>query len=598
LNGDVMTVNEKIAHLRLLMKRESIDTYIVSKSDPHQSEYTQDYWNQVKYISGFTGSAGTVVITMNHAGLWTDGRYYIQAEQELAGSEFIMYGSTEHNVREYDQFAADETQEGGTIGFNGDVTSTSQARAIQNLVRFKQISLSTGIDLIGEMWKDRPELSKSLIFDHYLRFCGVSRKEKLAALRDKMKAGFAEFYVISSTDDIAWLFNLRGNDMAFTTCFESYAVIDYEKAALFADLDKAVNVKDELERDDVILLDIKEISGYLEEYTRNSGKKVVLINPRTVSHTLSSKLKSCEIVERYIDLTASMKAVKNSVELNNLEKVNLRDGVAMVRFIIWLKQNVNKGISEVDAAEKVTEFRKIGENFVEPSFSTIAAYMSNAALMHYSAVRDSCLEIKPEGILLLDSGGSYYDGTTDITRTIVLGNISDELRHDFTLVLKSHIGLADATFLYGVTGTNLDTFARMHMWKHNLDYKSGTGHGLGFFLNVHEGPQRISSIINDVVFEEDMIVTNEPGVYREGEYGIRIENTMQVVKHTENAFGRFMRFRTMSYCPIDLEGIVPEMLTLDEKKWLNEYHKTVREKLNPHLLPEEREWLASATEEM
>jgi len=580
------------------MKRESIDTYIVSKSDPHQSEYTQEYWNQVKYISGFTGSAGTVVITMNQAGLWTDGRYYIQAEQELAGSEFIMYGCTEHNVPDYDQFAADETQVGGTIGFNGDVISTSQARAIQNLVKFKQISLNTDIDLIGEMWEDRPELSKSLIFDHHLRFCGVPRGEKLTELRSKMKAGFADFYVISSIDDIAWLFNLRGNDMAYTTCFESYAIIDYEKAILFVDLDKAVDVKDELERDNVILLDIKKISSFLEEYTKDPSKNIVLINPRTVSQSLLCKLKSCEIVERYIDLTSSMKAVKNSVELYNLERVNQRDGAAMVRFIIWLKENAGKGINEVDVAEIVTEFRRVGENFVEPSFSTIAAYMKNAALMHYSAVRDSCLEVKPEGVLLLDSGGSYYDGTTDITRTIVLGNISDELRHDFTLVLKSHIGLADATFLYGVTGTNLDTFARMHMWKHNLDYKSGTGHGLGFFLNVHEGPHRISSIINDVVFEEDMIVTNEPGVYREGEYGIRTENTMQVVNHTENAFGRFMRFRTMSYCPIDLEGIVPEMLTSDEKKWLNEYHKTVREKLNPHLLPEEREWLACATNEI
>jgi len=593
-----MTVNEKIAHLRLLMKRESIDTYIVSKSDPHQSEYTQEYWNQVKYISGFTGSAGTVVITMNHAGLWTDGRYYIQAEQELADSEFVMHGCTEHNVRDFDQFAADETKVEGTIGFNGDVISTSQAKVIQNLVRFKRISLNTDIDLIGEMWEERPKLSKSQIYEHHLRFCGVPREEKLTDLRAKMKARFADFYIISSIDDIAWLFNLRGNDMAYSTCFESYALIDNEKAILFVDLEKAVGVKDELEQDNVVLIDINEISNFLEEYTKNPSKNVALINPRAVSHSLVCKLKSCEIVERYIDLTASMKAVKNSVELCNLEKVNQRDGVAMVRFIIWLKENAGKGISEVDAAEKVTELRRAGENFVEPSFSSIAAYMSNAALMHYSADKDSCSEVKPEGALLLDSGGSYYDGTTDISRTIILGNISNELRYDFTLVLKSHIGLADATFLYGVTGTNLDTFARMHMWKHDMDYKSGTGHGLGFFLNVHEGPQRISSIINEVVFEENMIVTNEPGVYREGEYGIRTENTMQVVNHTENDFGRFMKFRTISYCPIDLEGIIPEMLTLEEKKWLNEYHETVREKLNPHLLPEEREWLASATKKI
>ncbi|MDR1560064.1 MAG: aminopeptidase P family N-terminal domain-containing protein [Clostridiales bacterium] len=590
-----MNVDEKLARLRELMKRESISSYIITKSDPHQSEYTPDYWNQVEYISGFTGSAGIVAVTMDHAGLWTDGRYYIQAERELAGSEFILHRDSDTGVRNLEEFVADETAEGGAIGFNGNVLSMSRAAKIEKLIKFKRISLKTDMDLIGEMWDDRPALSKAPVFNHELRFCGVSRTDKLSMLRETMKKKLADFNVISSADDIAWLFNLRGNDMPCKSFFESFAVIDYESAALFIDKDKTRAVREELERDGVTLLDIGDIYKYLEEYNRGRDGSVVLLNPDKTAYALSRILNNCEISECATDITTSMKAIKNGVELANLEKVNIRDGIAMVRFIMWLKENAGKGIDEADAADKVTEFREVGEYFVEPSFTTIAAYMANAAMMHYSPERGACAVIKAEGALLVDSGGNYYDGSTDITRTIVLGRISDQFKHDFTLTLKSHISMAEAVFSYGAAGTSLDMFARIPMWKECMDYKSGTGHGLGFFLNVHEGPQALTPRPNTFVFEEGMIITNEPGVYREGEYGIRTENTMKAVKHTKNEFGQFMKFEVFSYCPIDLDGIDSDMLTSGEKDWLNNYHSTVYEKLSPDLSPEERVWLAAAT---
>ena len=593
-----MTVNDKLAQLRLLMKRDSIDTYIITKNDPHQSEYTPDYWNQVKFISGFTGSAGAAVVTMSHAGLWTDGRYYIQAEHELAGSEFIIYKDAEPGVRHFDEYAAEETAAGGVIGFNGNVLSMAQVKKIKDLIKFKRIGIKADSDLIAEIWADRPGLSKSPAYIHDLKFCGVTRTQKISDLRAKMKKEGASVYVISSTDDIAWLFNLRGNDMPCKSFFESFAIIDYENAVLFIDKDKTGGVRGELERDGIILRDIHGIQDYLKEYAKQHEKGVVLLNPDKTGYALSLILAGNEISECKTDLTSEMKAIKNSVELANLDKACVRDCVAIVRFIIWLKENAGKGIDECDAADKILEFRKMGENFVELSFPTISAYMGNAAMMHYSAKKGACAEIKAEGVLLVDSGGSYYDGTTDITRTIVLGVIPDKLKRDFTLVLKSHISMAAAVFLYGATGANLDTFARMPMWKHCMDYKSGTGHGVGFFLNVHEGPHNLSMRSNLAVFEEGMLITNEPGVYIEGEYGIRTENNMRVVSRAENEFGRFMAFETYTYCPVDLDGIDVNMLTPEEIDWLNTYHETTYQRLSPYLSQDEREWLAGATKKI
>ena len=589
-----MTINEKLDQLRLLMKRDSIDTYIIVKTDPHQSEYAPDYRNQVKYISGFTGSAGAVIVTMDHAGLWTDGRYYIQAAREMAGSQFVLHKDAEPGVKHFDEFAAEATAAGGTIGFNGNVFSMTQVRKLEKLIRPKHINIAADKDLIGEMWTDRPALSKSPVYIHKLEYCGVCRTEKIALLRDRMKKENVDFYVISSTDDIAWLFNLRGADMPCKSFFESFAVIDYENAALFIDEDKTLGIRDEMKRDGVELHDINEIQDYLRGYRARRENSVVLLNPDKTGYTLSLILNGCEISECATDITSHMKAIKNDTELANLERVNIRDGAAMVRFLIWMKENAGKGIDECAAAEKLLEFRRMGENFVEPSFHTISAYMANAAMMHYSAKQGACAEIKAEGALLVDNGGNYYDGSTDITRTIVLGPVSDQFTRDFTLVLQSHIGMATAVFLYGAAGASLDMFARMPMWKHCMDYKCGTGHGIGFFLNIHEGPQNLSMRSNTTVFEEGMIVTNEPGVYREGEYGIRTENTMRAVDYIENVFGRFMRFETFSYCPIDLDGIDVAMLTADEIEWLNGYHDTVYRKLAPVLSAEERGWLAEA----
>ncbi|MDR1533321.1 MAG: aminopeptidase P family protein [Clostridiales bacterium] len=593
-----MSANEKLCQLREHMSRQGIDVYIITKNDPHQSENTPDYWNEVCYMTGFTGSAGTAVVTAREAGLWTDGRYYIQAMLELAGSGFKLYRAAEPDVKDFPVYAKDAAPPGGTIGFNGRTFSVAQALNLSNLVRYKRVTLKSDCDLVGEIWQNRPALSKEPIFDHDVKFCGASRGQKLEALRQKMRERGADIYILSSTDDIAWLYNLRGRDMPGKVFFEAFASIDYERAVLFTDLDRTAEVRYILSRDGVILKPLDEARGYAEEFCRQwrDGKPVALLNPEKTGCGFLQALAGCDIQHCTPDLTAEMKAVKNETELANLTLVNIRDGVAMVRFERWLRENVQSGkVTEWDIARKVSELRGQGENFFEPSFPTIAAYEANAAMMHYTPKEQGCAVIKPEGFLLVDSGGSYYDGTTDITRTYVLGAVSEKMRRDFTLVLKSHIALARVIFLYGATGTNLDVLARVPMWDNLMDYKSGTGHGIGFFLNVHEGPCGISLRPSGAPLTPGMIITDEPGVYIEGEYGIRTENTLKVVEHVTNAFGRFLKFEVISYCPIDLNGIDAGLLDEGERRWLNDYHALVYQRLAPHLTASEQLWLAEAT---
>ncbi len=588
-----MKVKDRINTLRTLMNKEKINTCIITKNDPHQSEYSPDFWNEVKYISGFSGSNGVVVITSEKAGLWTDGRYSIQAEKELEGSGIEVYITTNTGTIDYLTFAKDETPENGVIAFDGRTISVIEARNLNKKVQYKNINLKTDIDLVGEIWKDRPSLSQYKVFEHDIKYCGKSRNEKVNELRQKMKQEDSNVYVISSADDIAWLFNLRGKDMEGVPFFASYAVIDETNATIFIHGEKGTDVKTILENDNIILKDYYEIYDYLKNLKNIS---TILINPFKTSYSLYKVIEQHPIKNIAIDITSNFKAIKNETELKNIENTNIRDGIAMLRFSMWLQENVKKSdISEFDIALKIEEFRKSCENYFDQSFSTIAAYMSNAAMMHYRAKEDSCSKLKPEGMLLVDSGGNYLDGTTDITRTYILGEISEKMKRDFTLVLKSHISLAKAIFLYGTTGSNLDVLARLPMWSNCMDYKSGTGHGIGFFLSVHEGPHRISQIPNNTPLEIGMIMSNEPGVYRQNEYGIRTENTMKVVEHSESEFGKFLKFEVISYFPIDLKGIDINMLNDEEKDWLNNYHKTVFDKLSPYLNDLEAEWLKNET---
>ncbi|MDR1913137.1 MAG: aminopeptidase P family protein [Clostridiales bacterium] len=586
---------DTIKQLRKLMERDGIDTYIALKSDPHQSEYAEEHWNEQRFLSGFSGSAGSAVITRDHAGLWTDGRYFIQAEQELDGSGFTLHKDGEPRVKKLLNFVVDETPKNGVIGFDGRCMSASAANELLKTLKPKGISLKTDNDLIGELWSDRPAREKFPIVDHSVAFCGKSRTVKIEEVRFMMREQNADTYVISSLDDIAWLFNLRGGNMKTTVLFSAYALITLDEAILFADPEDIKTARPRLVLDGIRILNYDDFYMHVRTLP---AEAVVAIDLGKSSRLLAETLDGHFLCELRADITTELKAIKNERELECLEEVNIRDGVAMVRFLIWVEENKGR-ITEYDAGEKLTELRRAGANYITPSFDTIAGYNANAAMMHYSASKETAALIKSEGFLLVDSGGHYWDGTTDITRTIVLGyasdKVKDKMKRDFTLTLKAHIGLASAVFRYGAYGSNLDTYARSVMWKNHQDYNSGTGHGIGFCLSVHEGPQRIGVRPNDFKLEPGMIVTNEPGVYREGEYGIRTENTMLIEDDLTNEFGKFLRFKTISYCPIDLAGVEVNMLDDSERAWLNDYHRTVYEKLSPRLTETECSWLAQAT---
>ena len=566
---------EKLKALRNEMAKRGIDTVIITKKDPHQSAYSPAYWNGVQFISGFSGSNGVVVVSQTTAGLWTDGRYNIQAARELEGSGINVFIETEPGTPNHMEYA------NGVVAFDGRTLSMKKGMRLLK----KQLTLKTDEDILNNIWADRPPLSKEKLFHHNIEYCGQSHQQKLAALREGMAKEKADLCLICSLDDIAWLFNLRGRDTPSSALFAAYAVVGFEVVALFVDLDKASGITSE----GFLLKPYEAVAGYLQSIGQN---KSILLNPNNTPFSLYQAIKHFKLLQSPTDITTKLKAIKNPVELKNLELVNVRDGAAMVRLIMWLKERIAaETITECDVANKITALRAADKRFLGPGFDTIAAYMANAAMMHYNPRVGQNSMLKPEGVILIDSGGLYLDGATDITRTIALGPVSAQMKKDFTLVLKAHIALAQTIFLYGATGSNLDTIPRKLMWDNCLDYKSGTGHGLGFCLNVHEGPQKISMQPNPVKLEAGMVVTNEPGVYREGEYGIRTENTLRVVEHKENAFGKFLRFETFSYCPIDRELIEPSMLTEEEKNWLSAYHSTVYKNLSPILTDEERDWL-------
>ena len=583
---------DKLKDLRKLMEREKIDTYVITKFDPHKTEYGAEYWNAVKFISGFTGSAGMVVITKDDAGLWTDGRYFIQAENQIQGTGIKLHKIGEPTTKDIFSYVKDETKEGGVVAFDGRTLFVTEANKLEQKLKTKNIKIRTDIDLIGEIWEERAAQGKNEIYEHEIKFAGKERSEKIQEIRKKMKEDGAEIYIISSTDDIAWLFNLRGNDIPNHTTFASFTVITENEVTLYVDSEKIYKVKEKLEKENIIIQEYDEIYDHLNKIEKT---KNVLINPGCTNYYMYKKLEGTNIIEKEVDITTDLKAIKNEIELKNIENVNIRDGIAMVKFIKWSKENAGN-ITELDADEKISEFRKQGDNFLFESFDTIAGYMANAAMMHYKATKDSCSRVEAKGMLLVDSGGNYLDGTTDITRTFAVGEVTEEMKEDFTLVLKAHIGIATAIFLYGATGSNLDILARRHMWDRGIDYKSGTGHGIGYCLNVHEGPHGIRmSPVNEIKLEKGMLITNEPGIYRKDEHGIRTENTVLVVEKEQTQFGTFLKFETISYCPIELKLVKVEMLSEEEKEWLNSYHKTVYEKLSPLLNEEEKAWLQSET---
>jgi len=592
-----MTVNMKISRLRELMKRENIDAYIVPSSDPHMSEYVPDHWKARQWISGFTGSAGTFVATMNESFLWTDGRYYIQAEKQLSGSEVKLCKMGAPGVPEYTQWLADNLESGSTVGFSAKTVSVTQFKEMEKKFSPKGIKIDKRHDFIEELWTDRPKVPDAKVFEHELKFAGLSAREKIGMVRESMKKEHSDYYLISSLDDIAWLFNIRGGDVEYIPVTIAYALISMDDACLFIDPVKVPeDVLSMLCGNGVTVLGYESVTERLKAL--EAGKSIAFDPDRTNCWLYDSIPSGCGKTETE-EFVTKLKSVKNKTELENFERCQVSDGIAMVKFLMWLENNVQSGqVTEITVAEKLKELRAQQPDNIGPSFSTIAAYRDHGAMMHYSATEESKYTLENRGLMVLDSGGQYLSGTTDITRTIVFDDVTEEEKYDFTMVLKAHISLASAKFLHGATGSNLDVLARKPLWEIGIDYKCGTGHGVGYCLSVHEGPQRFSPVPNKVKLEKDMVITIEPGIYKEGKYGIRIENMVLVAEDEKTESGQFMRFEPMTLCPISLKGIKSEMLTQQEKDWLNNYHRLVREKLSPYLDEEEIKWLSENTREI
>ena len=592
-------IPERLAALREEMKRRNIDIYVVPTADFHESEYVGEYFKARRFITGFTGSAGIAVITLTEAGLWTDGRYFVQAERQLEGSTVTLYRMGEEGVPTVDEFIADKLPEAGCLGFDGRVVNAAWGEKLLQIAEKKNGHLYVSEDLIDLVWKDRPELSRASMFLLEEKYSGKSTADKLAEVRAEMAKDGANVHILTSLYDIAWLLNIRGGDIANVPVVLSYLVLTDTECIWFVQeeaLDDTIRAY--LAANHIQTRPYNAIYDYVPTIAENA---VVLLNKSGVNYRICSELKPQIKVVNKANPTELMKAIKNPTEVNNTRLAHVKDGVAVTKFMYWLKTNIGKiPMTEISASDYLEERRREQDNFIDLSFGTICAYGANAAMMHYSATPESNAELKPEGFLLVDSGGHYYEGTTDITRTFVLGPISDEMRTHFTAVCRSNLNLANAKFLYGVCGLNLDILARGPLWEMGIDYKCGTGHGVGYILNVHEGPNGFRWKIvperhDSGVLEEGMITTDEPGVYLEGKYGIRTENELVCKKAEKNEYGQFMEFENITYAPIDLDAIDPDQMSFREKEMLNNYHKKVYEVISPYLTEEENEWLKKYT---
>ncbi|MGE7923976.1 aminopeptidase P family protein [Viridibacillus arvi] len=588
-----MNIKDRVALLRKKMLEHQIDAYIVPSFDAHLGEYVADHWKSREWISGFTGSAGTVVITLDDAGLWTDGRYYIQAVSQLADSGIRLFRMADPGVPAYSEWLADVLKKGNTVGFDGTVFSINMVRKMEADFKAKNIELKMNQDLVGDLWEDRPEIPTGAIFMHDVKFAGKTQIEKLTEVRSEMAKKDANYYLLTSLDDIAWLLNIRGVDVPNNPVAIANVIVTDKDCFLFIEASKvSPEVKAELEAQGIQVKATEEIHEVLGKL---SSEDTIILDANKTNSSFYYAINSATKKVECTDITTDLKAIKNDIEIENMKWSQIKDGVAIVRFIKWLKSAVSTGeITEIAAEEKLEAFRSEQEGFVGPSFDTIAGYKEHAAMMHYKAAEETQFTLENEGLFLIDSGGQYYDGTTDITRTIVLGKLTDVQKRDFTLVLKGFIALSAVKFLHGSSGANLDVLARQPIWQHGIDYKCGTGHGVGFFLNVHEGPHSIRNT-NHVRLDRGMIITNEPGIYLEGEYGIRTENLLVVVEDEKTEFGQFMKFDTITYCPIDLAGVNTELLVESEKQWLNDYHEEAYAKLSPYLNEEECAWLKEET---
>lgn len=588
-------IQERLQNLRAKMQENGVQAYIIPTSDFHETEYVSDYFACRKYMSGFTGSAGTLVVLADQAGLWTDGRYFIQAQAQLQDTGITLMKMGQPETPSIEDYICQNLSKGSKVGFDGRVINYMDYKRYHAIFNSHQIDIVANLDLVNEIWQDRPALPATKTFHYALRYAGVSIEGKLAQVRQAMTREGCASFIITKIDEIAWLFNIRAHDIPHFPVALAYATIEKEKATIYIDASRLDDESKALFEQNQI--SVKPYDSIYEDVCSLQGP--VLVDPHFVNSRLALLVQE-KLVEA-VDPIVLMKAQKNVTEIENTKWAHIKDGVACTKFMYWLKKNVkSQEITECSAQDQLQQYRKEQENYLEDSFNTICAYKEHAAMMHYSSTPETDVTLKPEGMLLVDSGGQYLEGTTDITRTFVLGEISEEEKHWFTLAMRSHIRLAKAHFLYGCRGLNLDILARGPLWDEDMDYQCGTGHGVGHLSNVHEAPNgfrwRIVPERNDsCVLEEGMIQSDEPGVYKEGEFGIRHENELLVVKGTNNFYGQFMHFEPLTFVPFDLDGIDRSKMTQDEIEWLNAYHAQVYDTLHPYLNDEEKDWLKNAT---
>ena len=585
---------EKLSALRAAMANHQIDAWIIPSSDPHESEYAADHWNGRSWLSGFTGSAGTVVVLKDKAALWTDGRYFLQASQELDNSGIDLMKDGMPDVPSMQKWLASELPENSVIGFDGKVLSHSLTQRIQDTVADKQISLKIDKDLLEDIWADRPAMPATPVFLHDDAFAGKTREEKLAEVRNKMLEQDANQLLITTLDDIAWLLNLRAADIECNPVFLSYALVSEDQVTLFVNDSRIeADALTALKQSGIELQPYDTIAREIQALGSNTR---LLMDPASTNQWLVDALPDTIKVIKGASPTKLLKAVKNDVEIQRMHDCHHRDGAAVVKFMRWLEESTSSGtVTEVSLDQKLEAFRAEAEEFKGPSFPTIAGYAANGAIIHYRADEDSSQTVESKGLLLVDSGAQYPDGTTDITRTFACGPMTEEEKKDYTLVLKGHINLAKARFLKGTKGMQLDILARQPIWEAGQNYNHGTGHGVGYFLNVHEGPHSVSPKWIDQPLHPGMLVTNEPGMYRNGKHGVRIENIMLVVEDITTEFGEFYKLLPLTLAPIDTRPVIKAMLTPAELNWLNDYHDIVRAELSPLLEGEDLKWLKTAT---
>ena len=593
------TIELRLGALRERMRANGVDMYLIESEDFHGSEYVGDYFRCRAFISGFDGSAGTVIVTQDAAGLWTDGRYFLQAEDQLQGTGITLFKMREEGVPTVREYITENIGEGQTLGFDGRTVNARDGAYYRAELSRKNAAVNPALDLVGQIWEDRPALSKAPAWLLDVKYSGKERAGKIEAIRKAVSCEGADTLVLTSLDDIAWLLNIRGGDIEDNPVVMAYLLLDPEKILLFVDEEKfSAEDKTALEKDGISFLPYNDFYKALAGLDDSSR---ILYDGSTTNFAAVSALPELAKKIDRPNPTLLPKAIKNAVELAGMRKAHIKDGIALTKFMYWLKQEAgeDKG-TEISLAEKMESFRKAQEGYIEPSFEPISGFGPHGAIIHYSAAPETDARVSGNGLLLMDTGAQFMEGTTDITRTFVIGKATEEEKRFFTLVLRGYLNLSGAKFLHGCRGLNLDYLAREPLWQLGMDYNHGTGHGVGCLLNVHEGPngfrwREIPGRNEGCILEEGMVTSNEPGIYLEGRFGIRHESLMACLKAEKNAYGQFMVFDVLTMVPFDLDGIDTSLMTEREKHLLNTYHEKVYETIGPHLNDKERQWLKKAT---